>query len=74
MVEIKYPERMILGSALGGLLGAMTKEEGATAIGTFAGTLIGMAVSTDVFEKWRSEKKWKDMRTYQYPAPTAVGR
>ena len=72
-MEIKYPERMILGSALGGLLGAMTKEEGATAIGTFAGTLIGMAVSTDVFERKMEEiKKWKDMKAY--PAPTVVGR
>ena len=73
MVEIKYPERMILGSALGGLLGAMTKEEGATAIGTFAGTLIGMVVSTDVFEqKMEDIRKWKDMKAY--PAHHAAGR
>jgi hypothetical protein len=73
MVEIKYPERMILGSALGGLLGAMTKEEGATAIGTCIGTLIGLGVSTDVFErKMEDIRKWKDMKAY--PAHHAVGR
>ena len=51
MVEIKYSERVVLGSALGGLLGAMLKTDGATAMGACIGTMIGMAVATDTFEK-----------------------
>lgn len=62
MVEVKYPERVALGSAIGGMLGLLIKHEGGTAVGVCIGTIIGMALATDVFERKMLEYKMEEWK------------